>query len=469
MAPRVEPERIQPLNDQPVAARGRYVLYWMQAAQRATFNPALEHAIHHANELRLPVVVGFGLTADYPEANARHYAFLLDGLAAANAALTDRGIRLVVRYGEPDAVALSLSEKAALVVCDRGYLRHQKRWRQRLAAAARVRVEQVEGDVVVPVGVASQKREFAARTLRPKLQRELARFLHPLPPALLHRDSLRMRIASDFDPRHPRRTLSALAVDHAIEPVVRLIGGEAEGRRHLGEFVAQRLAGYGTERSEPARYRVSLLSPYLHFGQLSPVEVALAVRRARGAAAEDRDAFVEELVVRRELSINYVHHEPRYDEYAGVPRWARESLAAHARDPRPHRYGRQQLIAAATHDPHFNAAMRELVHTGYLHNYLRMYWAKKILEWSPSPAAAFATTLQLNNAYLLDGRDPNSYAGVAWCFGLHDRPWTERPIFGKVRYMNARGLERKFDMRAYAAAVDELVAAERMAAHPPSV
>lgn len=451
----VERERIQPLNGA-LTARGRYVLYWMQAAQRAGHNPALEHAIARANELGVPVVVGFGLDDAYPEANARHFAFLLEGLRDVKAELAERGVALVVRRGAPDDVALALAADAALVVCDRGYLRHQKAWRARVAREAPVRVEQVEGDVVVPVGVASQHREYAARTLRPKVTQLMPRFVQELAPIALERPSLRLRLASDLDVAAPARALAALRTSPRIAPVRRLRGGAVAARQKLAEFLVGGLSGYGTERSEPAAHRVSYLGPYLHFGHISPVAVALAVQRARVAAA-DRAAFLEELVVRRELAVNFVHHEPDYAAYAALPSWARTTLAEHAADPRPHTYSRAALVAAATHDPYFNAAMREMVHTGYMHNYMRMYWAKKILEWSPTPQGAFRTLLGLNNAYFLDGRDPNSYVGVAWCFGLHDRPWTERPIFGKVRYMAASGLERKFDMRAYAEAVEARV------------
>jgi len=451
----IERERVQALNGARVA-RGRYVLYWMQASQRADFNPALEHAIAHAAELKLPVVVGFGLTDDYPEANARHYSFLLEGLADVKAELAERGIKLVARRGAPDEVALGLSRDAALVVCDRGYLRHQKQWRRHLADVAPVRVEQVEGDVVVPVGVVSQKQEYAARTIRPKLSRELARFLKPLSRATVDRDSRCLRLASDFDPGRPRQVLEGLRVDSAISPVRRLRGGTAEARRHLEEFITSRLAGYGSSRNELADFYVSHLGPYLHFGHVSPVQIALAVNDARAAAA-DRGAFIEQLVVRRELSINYVHHEPRYDRYAGVPSWARETLAEHARDPRPYRYSHRELVAARTHDPHFNAAMREMVHTGYMHNYMRMYWAKKILEWSRSPEEAFANAVALNDKWFLDGRDPNGYTGVAWAIGgKHDRPWPERPIFGKIRYMSYASTSKKFDCAGYIRRVEQL-------------
>ncbi len=458
----IEPERIRPLNSRKTAA-GRYVLYWMQASQRVSHNPALEHAIARANELRLPLVVGFGLMDDYPEANLRHYAFMVDGLRDVRRDLAARGIQLIVRRGPPPDVALELGAAAALIVCDTGYLRHQRAWRRRVGSAAPQRVEGVEGDVVVPIALVSDHAEFAARTLRPKLLRLWERFLAPLKPTDLERPSIRLRLplSSDLDVRHPARVLAALRLDASVGPVRRLRGGSSEAHSHLQEFLDERLAGYAEARGAPDQPAPSLLSPYLHFGQVSPVAVALAVREAGVANGADRRALLEQLVVRRELAVNFVRYQPVYDRYAGVPEWARKSLHEHARDPREHIYSRAQLVAAKTHDRHFNAAMLEMVHTGYMNNSLRMYWGKKILEWSSSPESAFRTALWLNNRYFLDGRDPNSYAGVSWCFGAHDRPWQERPIFGKVRFMNDRGLERKFDMHDYQARVDALVRAER--------
>jgi deoxyribodipyrimidine photo-lyase len=242
--------------------------------------------------------------------------------------------------------------------------------------------------------------------------------------------------------------------------VHRFRGGTGEARRRLRTFLGTGLDGYARGRNEPGGFRCSLLSPYLHFGQISPVEVALAVRAAPLAAAADRRAYLEELIVRRELAANFVNFAPDYDNYGGLPAWARATLERHRLDPRAHVYSPDELAAARTHDCYWNAAMREMVHTGFMHNRMRMYWAKKILEWSPDPEIAFATVLCLNNRYFLDGRDANSYANVAWTFGTHDRPWPERPVFGTVRYMNAKGLERKFDMAAYLGAVDRLVAAE---------
>jgi deoxyribodipyrimidine photo-lyase len=456
----IEDARCRRLNQRD-QRRGRYVLYWMQQSQRASGNPALEYAIQVANRTDLPVLVAFGLMDDYPEANLRHYRFMLEGLREVEECLARRRIRLVVRRGVPAEVALALATDAALLVCDRGYLRHQKGWRAEVAERAPCAVIEVEGDVVVPVEAASRKAEVAARTLRPKLYRVWDDYLTPLEDGTVQASSLGLPIESEVDLSDLDRVLRRLKLDRSVGPVRRFRGGTGEARRHLEEFLQAKLDGYADGRSEPAAFQCSLLSPYLHFGQISPVEIALAVRDARQGANEDRASYLEELIVRRELAANFVNFEPDYDSYDCLPEWARATLADHRADRREHTYTQDQLAAAETHDRYWNAAMREMIHTGFMHNYMRMYWAKKILEWSPDPQAAFDTALSLNNGYFLDGRDANSYANVAWTFGLHDRPWFERPVFGKVRYMNANGLERKFDMAAYLDAVDRLVAAER--------
>ena len=455
----VEPERIQRLNGK-TGSTGRYVLYWMQQSQRASFNPALALAIHEANARDQPLVVGFGLTDAYPEANARHYAFMLQGLAEVRSNLQDRGIAFVVRRGAPDVVALALAEAASLVVCDRGYLRHQKQWRETLASRAGCPVVQVEGDVVVPVDLVSSKSEYGARTIRPKIHRHRDRFITALCDATVQRAASPLDLESDVDISDPPHVLAGLTIEHDVRPVRRFIGGTAEARRRLAEFVDLRLEHYADGRNEPADWRCSFLSPYLHFGQISPIEIALEIQKCGIGTREDRAAYLEELIVRRELAMNYVNFTAGYDAYPSIPGWARQSLAAHRNDRRVHLYTQAQLEAAETHDSYWNAAMREMTHTGFMHNYMRMYWAKKIIEWTATPEQAFQRTLALNNKHFLDGRDGNSYANVAWCFGLHDRAWTERPIFGKVRYMAANGLKRKFDMERYVAAVGDLLAAE---------
>jgi len=448
----IDPQRIEALNDDPLSP-GRYVLYWMQASQRERYNHALEYAISQANRLRLPVVVAFGLSEDYPEANERSYAFMLEGLAQTRSDLANRGIQMVIRRGSPETVALGLAGNAAMVVADRGYLSLQVAWRAAVARDAGRRVVQVESEVVVPVGAASNKQEFAARTLRPKIHRQLERFCVPLRRIPLRADSLDLRLGG-LDLRDVEGLLGRLRIDRSVKRVVGFRGGAGEADRLLRAFIAKKLAEYHVRRNEPAAGIQSDMSPYLHFGQVSPVEIALKIRHC-GAPQEAKDAYLEELIVRRELSMNFVTFNSKYDSYErSIPPWARATLAYHARDKRSPTYSLAQLEAAQTDDPYWNAAQREMLATGKMHNYMRMYWGKKILQWCRRPDEAFRVALYLNNKYELDGRDPNSYAGVAWCFGKHDRPWAERRIFGKVRYMNAAGLERKFDMDAYRRKVD---------------
>ena len=447
----IQSSRIQVLKNAAIHHNSAYVLYWMQQSQRTECNHALEYAIDQANKLGKPLVVGFGLMDDYPEANARHYAFMLQGLAEVEQNLRARKIKFVIRHGSPDEVALTLGQNAALVIADRGYLRHQKLWRKKLAQALNRRVVQIETDVLVPVETVSDKREYAARTLRPKLHKLWPEYLKPLASSAPEKSSLNLELKSDFDLTRIDQILNTLKLDCSVGPVKRFQGGYSAARRLLNRFVKKNLDGYAEQRSEPAAQQSSMLSPYLHFGQIAALEIALAVQTAQDGIESDAASYLEELIVRRELAINYVQFELDYDKYRALPEWAQKTLAKHKPDPRPHRYTRAQLEAAATHDPYWNAAMQEMLKTGYMHNTLRMYWGKKILQWCRTPEYAFRLALELNNKDLLDGRDPNSYANIGWCFGLHDRPWPEREIFGTVRSMTASGLERKYDMAAYVA------------------
>ena len=472
----LDPERVQVLNSKPVR-KGKYVLYWMQQSQREEFNHALEYAVDRANELDQPLLVAFGLTDDYPEANLRHYTFMLEGLAETQIALGRRGIRMVVRKGPPAEIALSLSERSSLVVCDRGYLKHQKAWRRRVASEARCAVVQVEGDVVVPVDVVTEKAEFAARTIRPKIQKHLDRFLIKLPKKRLQKSSMGLRIEG-LDISRPNRVLDALRIDRSVTPVgIFYTGGTSQAKTLFARFVRSRLERYEENSNQPQTDDVSHMSMYLHFGQVSPLYLALSInKKVAGSSAPLKTsatavgkptksaralsnaakAYLEELIIRRELAINFVQHNSRYASFRCLPDWALRTLEEHSADSRLHIYRRAQLENAKTHDKYWNAAMTEMKTTGFMHNYMRMYWGKKVLEWSKSPEIALRTLLYLNNKYFLDGRDPNSYAGVAWVFGLHDRPWQERPVFGKVRYMNASGLERKCDIGEYVRKVGKL-------------
>lgn len=441
----IQPERISFLNREPVR-RGAYVLYWMQASQRARCNHALEYAVLCANALALPLAVCFGLTPAYPEANLRHYAFMLEGLSDVAAALRRRGIAFALELAEPPRLGVRLSREAALVVTDLGYTATQIAWRLEAAREAKCLLVQVESDAVVPVETASDREEYAARTLRPKLLRQIEKFLQPLPHNRPRRDGLALHLGGEdaSDPALLRR----LQPNAAVQPSPLFRGGEREARRRLRKFLDSGLPRYG-ERNDPTAQATSRLSPYLHFGQIGALEIALAVRERGGAAAAD---FLEQLLVRRELALNFVYYNQDYDNYRCVPDWARKSLARCAKDKREALYAADELERAVTHDPAWNAAQSELAHTGHMSGYMRMYWGKRIIEWSPTPEAAYAVALRLNHKYELDGRDPCGFAGVAWCFGKHDRPWQPRLVLGNVRYMNFNGLKRKFDLAAYIAA-----------------
>ncbi len=442
----MQPERIKPLNDKP-AGRGRYVLYWMQSSQRARCNHALQHAIARANDLRLPVLAALGLTEDYPQANLRHYRFMLEGLARTARELREKKVAFVVEKGSPDKIALKYASDAALIVVDRGYLHHQRKWRRSVARKSSVRLEQVEADAIVPAEAVSRKQEYAARTIRPKHHKLWKKYLVPLEedgPRKAH-DVIR---PPGLDLADIDAILAGLKIDKSVAPSQRFVGGTDRAVKLLKDFIKKKLAGYAANRNDPSLECQSHMSPYLHFGQISPLAVALGVWDAR-APREDVEAYLEELLIRRELAINFVTFCEDYDSYRCAPSWARATLKKHRRDKRPARYTAAQIEAAETDDEYFNAAMREMLHTGKMHNYMRMYWGKRILTWTGSPAFAYRMALRLNNKYFIDGRDPSSFANVGWLFGLHDRPWAENPIFGTVRRMTASGLERKFDMPAY--------------------
>jgi deoxyribodipyrimidine photo-lyase len=459
----IHAERVKSLNAMP-ARRGRYVLYWMQQSQRAECNHALEFAVRQANRLGLPVVAAFGLTEDFPEANVRHYTFMLEGLTETQQVLAKRGIQLVVHRGSPAGTAIRLAADASLVVADRGYLRIQREWRSDAAMESPCPVVQVESDVVVPVETASWKEEYSAATLRPKMRRRLAEFLVPLRQVSVRRDSMGMHFG-DVQPSDPGTVLSALNLNRTVPPSRAFRGGASKVRRLLDDFLTNKLVHYADLHSEPSQDGVSHMSPYLHFGQISPLEVALKVS-ASIAPQEAKDAYLEQLIVRRELSMNFTHYNDHYDMYAALPQWARSTVEAHATDRRLYEYTLAEWERSATHDPYWNAAQKEMVLTGKMHNTMRMYWGKKLIEWTATPHEAFRIALHLNNKYELDGRDPNGFAGVAWCFGKHDRPWAGRPIFGNVRYMNAAGLERKYNMDAYCRRVESLSAPDRSQLSP---
>ena len=447
----IQPERIKLLNNKTLRD-GKYVLYWMQAAQRTEYNHALEYSIRRANELKIPVLVSFGITDNWPQANLRHYYFMLEGLREVKKDLQSRGIQMVVRHESPDLSTTKLAKDAALVVVDAGQLRIQRKWRNNVAKKIDCPLYEVETNLIVPVEEASSKENFSAGTFRPRITKKLDYYLAPLKHKKPKLDSLGLKFTA-FDIDDIDKAVSKLNIDRSVGKVDTFHGGTRQAKRHLSLFLRNKLDNFAALRNDPNADCVSNISPYLHFGQISPLYIALKVLKI---SSPGRDAYLEELIVRRELSHNFVFYNNQYDKFVSLPPWAERTLNFHRRDKRPYLYSLEQFETAETHDPYWNAAQKEMVIAGKMHGYMRMYWGKKILEWSKNPQTGFKTALYLNNKYELDGRDPNAFAGVAWCFGKHDRAWAERPVFGKIRFMNSTGLKRKFDADAYVKKIQSL-------------
>lgn len=424
-----------------------YVLYWMQASQRLDYNPALNYAQWIANQQGLPLLIYFGINENYPESQFRHYQFMWEGLKELHREATKRKHKVLLRCEDPLKGIIQLAKEACWVVADRGYLRHQIQWREELSHNIDTPFSVVESDLCVPIAMAYPKEAWQAGHLRRKLIAQLKpdgvewHTVVPEVDALASLTQLQGINPGTFD-------LDSLKIPKEVLPVTWIKGGRKEALKQLKRFLSQDLAEYAEKRNHLHRPTQSNLSPYLHFGQISAMEI---VQKVLEYSPKVSETFLDELVVRRELSFNFCHYNPRYDQFKGLPEWVKNTLNQHKADPRPYSYTSDDWESAKTHDPYWNAAQKEMVQTGKMHNYMRMYWGKKLLEWSDTPEDAFKTALYLNNKYSLDGRDPNSYAGVAWCFGKHDHPFQERPIYGKIRSMSASGLHKKPGLEAYTA------------------
>ena len=429
----------------------RCVVYWMQRAMRAVDNPALEVAVKAGNLLGLPVVIFFGVVPNYPNANLRHYHFLAQGLRDVREDARERGVEFVVRRPPENRLDAFLEEvQAALLIGDENPCREPERWRRVLAERLKIPYWTVDADVVVPSRVFNRS-YVLLHHFRPKLKAVLTQYLLPLN----RTDAVypwKGQSLESFDLAGDI-TRGFTKLDRSVKPVDHFTGGARAALKRMNAFVRHELSTYNEERNHPERSGTSRLSPYLHFGHISPLTIALAVKKAAregriAAATEER--FLEQLIGWRELAVLFVRHEPQYDSWECAAPWARKSLLEHAADPRPHRYTFEQLERAETADELWNTAQRQMVTTGWMHNMMRMYWAKKILEWAPDPATAFDWAVILNDRYELDGRDPNGYAGIAWAIvGKLDRPWFNRPVFGLVRSMTAASFAKKFDADAY--------------------
>ena len=435
-------------------ASGNCVVYWMQRAQRAVDNAALDLAVRIGNELDKPVVVFFAPVPFYPGANQRNLHFLAEGVPDIAEGLARRGVGFWFRsYPEHSLLKSCDQLRPAMVVGDENPLREPESWRQRVSDRLRIPFWTVDADVIVPSRLL-EKEHYGARTIRPRLLELLPRFLEQPENVEAHVTSAAP--LSLWSQRWEDDFTRDWTLDRTVSAVDGWRGGTTEAMRRLSEFVQRKLTVYPQGRNRPETDGTSRLSPYLHFGHLGPQTVAIAIRDA-DAPEPAKQAFLEQLIIRRELAINFVRFNSLYDSVECMEPWADRSFAQHTSDRRPILYSPEQLDNAETHDPLWNAAQKQMVLTGWMHNYLRMYWAKKILEWSPSVASAYQRAIWLNDRYELDGRDPNGYAGIAWAIvGKHDRPWFDRPVFGQVRYMSLNSTGRKFDAKRYIASVERM-------------
>ncbi|MFW6026941.1 MAG: deoxyribodipyrimidine photo-lyase [Candidatus Woesearchaeota archaeon] len=455
----IHSERIKKLNGNKIQDSDK-IFYWLQSSQRANYNHALEYAIKKANNLDKKLFVFFVIVDDFPEANLRHYQFMLEGLVDLKEKLNKRNIEFKIFSGNIVKIVSKIAKDSALMITDRDYLKTTKTWRKEIAKKISSPLIQVESNLIVPVEEASNKEEYAAYTIRKKINKKLDYYLKDLQIKKLNNstlnkelnlsDKLKNKEVSKYfnDTNSMKKLLKSLDISKEVKGVNEFKGGESEAKKHLYDFLATKLDQYHNLSSDPTKDYISHLSPYLHFGQISPLLIALEAKEKYSAALDD---FLEQLIIRRELSFNFVYYNKNYDGKLKniLPDWAYTTLEEHKNDKREFLYSKKEFENAKTHDKYWNKAQKNLVKKGFIHGYMRMYWGKKILEWTETPQKAYEIALYLNNKYALDGRDPNSYAGIAWCFGKHDRAWKERKVYGKTRYMNANGLERKFTMENY--------------------
>lgn len=444
------------INGIAARSKGEYrgVSYWMFRDQRLDDNWALITAQKFALQHKCPLYVTFFLMSHYSVAGLRQYDFMLRGLQQVEKQCESLGIQFHLELGYAKDLIVDYCDEydIDLVIADFCPLRDPISWLEEAGKKLKKRntpLYQVDAHNIIPVWVTSNKQEFAARTIRPKIHKNLKEFLTEFPPLEKHPYPPKVKNEStDWD-----KAWAHLKIDETVLPLTWAQPGTLSGYRMLFEFITQRLKGYADDRNDPLVHGCSCLSPYYHFGVISVQRAILSVtdKSVSGKPNKGVDAYVEECVVRRELSDNFCFYNPNYDNYNGAPDWAKRTVEKHRKDKREHIYTREELQFAKTHDKLWNGSQIQLLKEGKMHGYLRMYWAKKILEWTRSVEEAIEIAIFLNDKYELDGRDPNGYVGILWSMvGVHDRPWIERPIFGQIRYMAYSGCARKFDVDKYA-------------------
>jgi deoxyribodipyrimidine photo-lyase len=437
------------------------VAYWMSRDQRVEDNWALLFASGIALEADVPVVVVFCLVDRFLGALRWHYEFMLKGLQEVDSTLSEKKIPFFLLHGDP---GLKISEFVkdygiGTLVTDFSPLKIKREWTENVISRIEIPFYEVDAHNIVPCWEASKKQEYAAHTFRPKILKLLPFFLNEYPQleSILELTEIFSKSGKvETFPKIQKHTIGNLLPEDLIEEKTNLShetnlfeSGEKAAREVMNDFLNNRLDTYFTQRNAPTRNATSNLSPYLHFGQISAQRVALEVEKAK-SDTKSKEAFLDELIVRKELADNFCNYNPLYDKFDGFPKWAKETLNFHRHDQRDHIYTLEELEAGKTYDPLWNASQMELMSKGKMHGYMRMYWAKKILEWSETPEKALEIAIYLNDKYELDGRDPNGYTGIDWSIGgVHDRAWNERKISGKIRYMSYEGSKRKFDIQAY--------------------
>lgn len=436
-------KRVRELNNK-VKQNGQ-VIYWMSRDQRVYDNWALIYAQKLAIGYNLPFAVVFCLSDDFPGANIRHYDFMINGLKEVENTLHKFNIPFYLLIGRPEDTLVKFIQNthAGTLVTDFDPLKIKRNWKNRIAAAIDIPFCEVDAHNIVPCWIASEKQEFAAYTIRPKINRLLPEFLEefPLPEKMPYNF---VHTSTNWS-----EVLNRLKIDRSVSVIEKILPGESQALNVLNSFLEERLQSFAGKRNDPNFHAQSELSPYLHFGQISAQRVALNSERFTGQI-NSTESFLEELIIRRELSDNYCYYNQSYDSFDGFPQWAKKTLDEHRTDQREHIYSLYEFENALTHDELWNASQMQMVSAGKMHGYMRMYWAKKILEWTECPEDALKTAIYLNDKYELDGRDPNGYTGIAWSIGgLHDRAWGEREIFGKIRFMSYNGCRQKFNVKEY--------------------
>ncbi|XKL67184.1 hypothetical protein PGB90_010604 [Kerria lacca] len=429
---------------------GKGVIYWMFRDERIEDNWALLYAQKLALKNEVPLHVCFCLLPRFLDANIRHFDFIFKGLEEIESTCKNLNIQFHFLIGCGKDILPSFVErhKFGAVIIDFCPLRIPLSWAEDLSHSLPrdVPLIQVDTHNIVPCWVASDKQEYAARTIRNKINNKLNEFLTEFPPVIKHPYISSLK-ADLIDWKNAGKTLE---VDKTIKPVSSITPGFRGGMKNLYEFLRDRIQFYVEYRNDPTKNGLSNMSPWLHFGQVSPQRCVLVTKKYVSMYKKSVESFCEELIIRRELADNFCFYNKNYDNLAGAADWARKTLNDHRKDKREQIYSKTELEAGKTHDNLWNAAQKQLCNDGKMHGYLRMYWAKKILEWSETPEEALAVSIYLNDKYSLDGRDANGYVGCMWSVcGIHDQGWRERPIFGKIRYMNYEGCKRKFDVKNF--------------------